>query len=187
MEEERAIEMLKLMLGRRGLTTTTERINSDAIDKVHLYTIGDRLIIFCTKDSILPRDVDKYVKFAETTGYKNGITIISKSEPSVNILKIVKSLSKDKVEFFHIMQLQFDIQSHSKYSPKHKILNKTELEAVMKKYNLDDTTKLPWIDSQDAQAKWLGAMPGDVIEVERSSETTGVSYYYRYCVADVTA
>jgi DNA-directed RNA polymerase subunit H (RpoH/RPB5) len=33
--------------------------------------------------------------------------------------------------------------------------------------------------------KWIGAIPGDVIEVIRHSDAAGRSAYYRYCVEDV--
>jgi DNA-directed RNA polymerase subunit H (RpoH/RPB5) len=34
-------------------------------------------------------------------------------------------------------------------------------------------------------AKWIGAVPGDVIEVIRHSDVAGRVPFYRYCVEDV--
>ena len=47
-------------------------------------------------------------------------------------------------------------------------------------------SQLPSIDSQDTMVKWVGAIPGDVIEVIRHSDSAGQSLYYRYCVEDVS-
>jgi DNA-directed RNA polymerase subunit H (RpoH/RPB5) len=44
---------------------------------------------------------------------------------------------------------------------------------------------MPWIDSQDIQARLIGAVPGNIVEITRHSDTVGQSVYYRYCVADV--
>jgi DNA-directed RNA polymerase subunit H (RpoH/RPB5) len=45
--------------------------------------------------------------------------------------------------------------------------------------------QIPWIDSQDAMIKWIGAVPGDIVEVVRHSDSAGSQPYYRYCVPDV--
>jgi DNA-directed RNA polymerase subunit H (RpoH/RPB5) len=61
-----------------------------------------------------------------------------------------------------------------------------EIQLLQKRMNITDCKKqLPWIDSQDAMAKWLGARTGDVIEISRLSESAGNSKYYRYCVSNV--
>jgi DNA-directed RNA polymerase subunit H len=51
---------------------------------------------------------------------------------------------------------------------------------------LNPSTQMPMIDSQDMMAKWIGAKPGDIVEIMRKSETAGSTPYYRHCVADVT-
>lgn len=62
--------------------------------------------------------------------------------------------------------------------PKHKILDKKEIEAVCKKYGI--TVKdLPKILKDDPAVKMLGAKPGDVVSIERTSSTAGMSVYYR--------
>lgn len=62
--------------------------------------------------------------------------------------------------------------------PKHKILDKKEIETVCKKYGI--TVKdLPKILKDDPAVKMLGAKPGDVVSIERISSTSGISVYYR--------
>lgn len=65
--------------------------------------------------------------------------------------------------------------------PKHKVLGKKGIEALSKKYGI--TVKdLPRILKEDSAVKILGAKPGDVIGITRTSSTSGVSVYYRIVV-----
>jgi DNA-directed RNA polymerase subunit H (RpoH/RPB5) len=50
----------------------------------------------------------------------------------------------------------------------------------------DPNVQMPLLDSQDMMARWIGAKPGDIVEITRKSETAGSTPYYRLCVADVT-
>jgi DNA-directed RNA polymerase subunit H (RpoH/RPB5) len=184
--EDRALEILRTMLSRRKLDTKTERIITDDLDRVNLYTIGDILVVFSQKDKgLLDRDISNFLKFADTNGYKNGIIIVALSPPSENVERVVKTYTKNRVQFFHIRQLQFDITTHRMVMP-HRILNDEEKTAVFEEFKIvKPEEQLPWIDSQDAMVKWIGAIPGDVIEVTRHSDVAGTSRYYRYCVEDV--
>ena len=68
----------------------------------------------------------------------------------------------------------------------HRILKEEEKTALYTKYTIaKPEEQLPWIDSQDAMVKWIGAVPGDVLEITRHSDVAGPTTYYRYCVADV--
>jgi DNA-directed RNA polymerase subunit H (RpoH/RPB5) len=68
----------------------------------------------------------------------------------------------------------------------HRILSEEERTAVFNKFKISEPeNQLPWLDSQDAMVKWIGAIPGDVVEVTRHSDTAGRSAYYRYVVEDV--
>jgi DNA-directed RNA polymerase subunit H (RpoH/RPB5) len=185
--EDKAIETLQTMLGQRGIDTKTERINTDALDKTNLYTIGKILVVFSQKDKgILDRDVKNFLEFANSNEYSNGIIIVALVPPSENVLKSIKSKTKETpLQFFHIRQLLFDITRHRLAMP-HRILKEEERVAVMKKYNVvNPAEQLPWIDSQDAMVKWIGGRPGDIIEVTRHSDVAGTQLYYRYCVPDV--
>jgi DNA-directed RNA polymerase subunit H (RpoH/RPB5) len=44
--------------------------------------------------------------------------------------------------------------------------------------------QLPSMDSQDAMAKWIGAIPGDIVYIQRPSDTAGVADFWRYVVED---
>jgi len=183
--EEKALDTLKVMFGRRKLDTKTERITIDGLENVNLYTMGSALVVFSQKDKVLERDIEKFLAAARDNEYNNRIVIVALSPPSENVLKVVKGYAKDRIEFFHIRQLQFDITTHRMAMP-HRILNEDEKTKVFNDYKVSSPeTQLPWIDSQDIMAKWIGAIPGDIIEVTRHSDTVGKAFYYRYCAEDV--
>lgn len=189
--EDKAIEVLKNMLDVRGLPTKTERITPEELERVSVYTIGGILVIFSQKDKVLERDVLNYVSVGKTLGYTNGIIIVALNRPSENVVRSVKSFARDRVQFFHIRQLQFDITTH-RYVPPHHIFNdafRSKNPAVAKEY--DDLKiekpeeELPSIDSQDPMVRWIGAIPGDIVYVERHSDVAGHTNYWRYVVEDV--
>lgn len=183
--EDKALEILRTMLVRRGLDTKTERIVTEDLERVNMFTIGGILVIFSQKDKgLVERDIRNFVAFADTNGYKNGVIIVALSAPSENVTKVVKSFAKDRLQFFHIRQLQFDITTHRMAMP-HRILNEEEKTALYKKFKITNPAQqLPSIDSQDAMAKWIGAIPGDIVEITRHSDVGGNVLYWRYCVED---
>lgn len=187
MEEDRALETLRVMLGRRGLDTKTERVVTDALEKVNMYTIGKQLIVFSQKDKgLVERDVNKILDFADGNDFGTGVILVALVKPSENVLKVIKNMTKTRlIQFFHIKQLKFDITTHRMAMP-HRILNEEERARVIKTFNIREVeNQLPCIDSQDPMVKWIGGRPGDVIEVTRHSDVAGSEMYYRYCVPDV--
>jgi DNA-directed RNA polymerase subunit H (RpoH/RPB5) len=184
--EDKALEILRVMLARRGLDTKTERVVAAELDRANLYTIGKMLVVFSQKDKgVLDKDITTFRKFAEANDYTNGLVVVSLMPPSENVLRSIKSQAADRLQFFHIRQLQFDITTHRMAVP-HRILKEDERTALFKRYNVvKPEDQLPWIDSQDPPVKWIGAVPGDILEVLRHSDVAGSLPYYRYVVADV--
>jgi DNA-directed RNA polymerase subunit H (RpoH/RPB5) len=184
--EDKALEILRLMLSRRGLDTKTERVTATEIDRVNLYSVGKVLVAFSQKDKgVLDKDITIFRKFAEANKYTNGVIVVSLVPPSDNVLRSIKTQAADRLQFFHIRQLQTDILSHRMVMP-HRILKEDERTALFKQYNIvTPEEQLPWIDSQDAPVKWIGAIPGDILEILRHSDVAGTAPYYRYVVADV--
>lgn len=183
--EDKALEILRLMLGRRGLDTKTDRVTAEDLMNTNVYTIGKVLVVFSQKDKLQDRDLAKVNDWADANDYTNGRILVGLSPASDNLLKAVKTHAKDRLQFFHIRQLQFDIMTHRMAMP-HRILNEEERTAMFKAYKISKPEEqLPWIDSQDAMVKWIGAIPGDILEVSRHSDVAGIQLYYRYCVPDV--
>lgn len=173
------MEVLKLMLRQRGIKTdSVETINEETfkIDKV--------LVYMSSRARIGEKDVAKFIASTEEFGGTLSIVIVP-IPPSSTILTAVRQESK-RIQIFHLGQLQFDIFTHRKVPP-HRILNADERKAFQDKYHVENPEKhMSLIDSQDIPAKWIGAVPGDIIEILRKSDTAGTTPYYRYCVADTS-
>ena len=65
--------------------------------------------------------------------------------------------------------------------PKHELLTKEEATQVIARFN-GSPSQFPYIQSTDSIAKEIGARPGDLVRITRTSETAGTSIYYRYVV-----
>jgi DNA-directed RNA polymerase subunit H (RpoH/RPB5) len=189
--QDRATENLQTILKRRNLSTSTESITSDLSD-VNLYLIGDILVVFSTKSKgIIDRDVTKFVNYAEKEGHSAGMIIVSLAEPSENVLRVIKTYSRKRIQYFWIHELQFDWTTHRFHIP-HYIWNedtRSKFPLFAEIYDGLNIKKpeeeLPYIDSNEYNIKIIGAVPDDIILVLRPSDTSGVVPYWRYCVEDV--
>ena len=182
--EETALDTLRLFLSRRGLPTETTRVTTEDDVKANLYTIGKVFVIFNQKQTTSLTDIVYYRKFAAENGYSHGMVVVSRSKPSDNVLLAMKAAAKDHVHFFYLPELQYDI-TQSRWSMPHRIMKPDEVTNLLKEKNITKPeVQLLSIDSQDIQARIIGAIPGDVIEVIRHSDTAGQSKVWRYCIAD---
>lgn len=69
------------------------------------------------------------------------------------------------------------------YVPKHEIVSDKEKEEVVRKYNASPD-QFPQILVSDPVVREIGAKPGDLIKVTRTSQTAGESIFYRFVVVD---
>lgn len=186
--EDTAINTLKSILTARGY-------NGDSFEPVTsplgetMYTFDGVLIIFSSKSCVSKRELNTFISFASENGYTSGLIIVAACKPSDAVLAVLRSHIDNKdnplVQIFEIRHLQFDISKHRKV-PKHRIITQEEAEKVLKNFNLVSPLGMPKIDSQDPMAKWIGARPGDIVEITGLCESSGENKRYRYCVADVT-
>ena len=91
-----------------------------------------------------------------------------------------KYARSSRVELVEGHYASFDLFDHEMV-PTHVIAEQSEIQLVLEHYGIDKT-HLPRIQSRDPAARVLGARPGQVIRVERSSPTAGLVYYYRLVV-----
>lgn len=199
-------EVLKSMLQQRGVSVTAPETIEPGVVKY------DTIVVSTKDPRVSEKTVREFAKKVLEYGASTGIIVIP-SPPSETILNIVASLS-NVIQIFHEAQLSFDITQHRKV-PAHRILNKEEIDKMFEKFHISisEITKkvqedkvsldtdlsflqqlgmkhkeympLPYIWTQDPVAKWIGAKPGDIIEVMRKSKTSGSTPYYRFCVASV--
>ena len=202
-------EILITMLKSRGVNTDApQNIESD-LGSVTKY---DNVLVISGRSRVSEKDIGNIVNLVAENGASTGIIVVQ-VPPSETIVNAVSNVS-NKIQIFHNAQLTVDITRHRKV-PAHRILSKEEIEKVFEKFHIslpaitkrvqDDRIvldvdlsflqqlgmrhkeymPLPYIWVQDAQARWIGAKPGDVIEIMRKSETSGSTPYYRFCVANV--
>ena len=113
------------------------------------------------------------------------LVIISKCDIPDTYNKMINDYyeEEDRKKFivaFTLGTLQYNILNHE-LVPKHTILSREEKEEIMKKYNVTHSSQFPTISRFDAVAKAIGMRPGEVCRIERSSNTSITSDYYRLC------
>lgn len=186
--EARYLQTLKEILTDRGIKADNFEQVGAPMDETRMYTFGGVLVIFSEKTRVTAAEFKNFITFANENNYSGGIIIITPTKPSDSILQLVRDHIADKenqlVQIFFQSHLNFNISKHRKV-PKHRILPQEEIDKMMKEYNIMSFVNLPKIDSQDAMAKWIGARPGDVIEVSGMCVASGENKRYRYCLANV--
>jgi len=128
--------------------------------------------------------IDDLFNLEETLTKEDTLFIITKEDINDTIVNELKHIwEKDKIFVImqHIKRLQFNILDHV-LVPKHRIMNKSELEVIMKKYNLSEINQFPDISRFDPVAISIGIRPGQVCHIQRPSKTAVLSDYYRACI-----
>lgn len=187
--EERALATLTEILIARGFKADKFDSIGSSIDETKMYTFGGMLVIFSTKTRVTDRDLTTFIEFAKENNHTNGIIVVGMSRPSDAVLASLRDYISNRdvplVQIFELRHLQFNISKHVKV-PYHRLVTPQELPNILKECNVDKPSLFRKIDSQDAMAKWIGARPGDVLEVKGMCETSAENKRYLYCVADVT-
>ena len=185
--EARYLQTLREILLARGVKAENFEQVGAPMDETRMYTFGPALVIFSEKTRVTPTEFEKFITFADENNYSGGIIIVSPTKPSESILQLVRDYISDKehqlVQIFYQSHLNFNISKHRKV-PNHRILSQEEIDKLVKEYNLSKLNSLPKIDSQDAMAKWIGARPGDVVEITGLCMASGDNTRYRYCLAN---
>ena len=84
------------------------------------------------------------------------------------------------IHAFHLDTLSIDILKHSRV-PKHEVYRfEKDIEKICAKCNCRKD-QLPVIERNDAVAKRLRIVSGDICKITRISQTAGEIEYYRFC------
>jgi DNA-directed RNA polymerase subunit H len=78
------------------------------------------------------------------------------------------------------MSEELDVRRHV-LVPKHEILPKDKVDELLERYKIH-LHQLPLIKSSDPAAQAIGAKPGDVLKITRSSQTAGEAVVYRHVI-----
>lgn len=186
--EDKAIQTIQTMLKARKMEVSEVKsitAKEGLDDRTSVFSVGPILVIFSNKErGIMEKEFRNYIAFANANKYTAGVIVVLMAPPSEGIMKAVRAASRQHIHVFHIRELQYDITQHRIWMP-HRILNEEERKAMFEKYKISKPEEqLPWISSQDKAARWVGAVPGDVLEITRHSDSAGNYLYYRYCVED---
>ncbi|MFX0113815.1 MAG: DNA-directed RNA polymerase subunit H [Candidatus Hodarchaeota archaeon] len=74
----------------------------------------------------------------------------------------------------------FNLFSHE-LVPQHEFATEEEKQELLDKYSII-LDKLPKITAEDPAAQMLGAKPGDLLKIHRTSPTAGKFIAYRYVI-----
>jgi len=161
---------------------------------------GDKQVIvaFVVLDKFKKDDILKWYEYAVKqakerkinthllivlTGKPNSILEKMKTEQN-HIHKQIKINEEQKVyvygELWNAEVLQYNI-TESDLVPKHRLMSQTDVDAYLVEVNLTKT-QLPKIKHNDPVARYFGARPGEVMKIERLTESSGISFYYRMVI-----
>ena len=88
---------------------------------------------------------------------------------------------KERVSFFDIRQLMSNPIHHTMVPP-HRKITSDEMEPLLETLLVKSKMELPHIKYHiDIQARILGLVPGDIVEITRPSSTVGEYKVYRIC------
>jgi DNA-directed RNA polymerase subunit H (RpoH/RPB5) len=88
---------------------------------------------------------------------------------------------KVRISFFPLKNLISNPAKHVMVPP-HRKLTPDETAEVLKNLHMRSVNEFPHIKFHfDMQARVLGLVPGDVVEIQRPSETAGIYTFYRVC------
>lgn len=146
------------------------------------------VVIYMLHDAIC-RSLFTFTRDIYTDSYptKKDDVIVLVNEPFNEVfdktsLSLWQQPDKCRMTFFHIKQMVVHLGKHVLVPP-HRKLSSEEAKTVMDYYNITQKSQFPLIKHNDIQAKLLGLVPGDLVEILRPSPTAGVSRVLRICAA----
>ena len=128
--------------------------------------------------------IDDLYILTETLKKSDTLFIIIKDEVNETLINEIKHIWESEEIFIvieNIKRLQFNILKHV-LVPAHNILTVSQVDDVMKRYNITDTIQFPDISRFDPVARAIGIRPGQVCHILRPSKTAVQSDYYRICI-----
>jgi DNA-directed RNA polymerase subunit H (RpoH/RPB5) len=137
---------------------------------------------------IRPNNIDEMIEdlfnVEETLTKDDTLFIIIKDDINETLTnKLIHLWEADGIfiVMINIQRLQFNILKH-KLVPPHIVLNNSEVDDVMKKYNITQKQQFPDISRFDPVAQVIGLRPGKICNIIRGSKTSITADYYRMCV-----
>lgn len=180
-EIPRIVEKTRALLALRGFGTHELLEYEDRFVLHPQGTVGDttvKYVIWILKEErvvgiAIARDLFKEM---EETESQRGILVGGN-----RFTPAAKKYAKiSRIELVEGNYASFDLFEHD-LVPTHVIAEQSEVDLVLNHYKIKKT-QLPRIYLSDPAARVLGARIGQVIRIERQSETAGNTFYYRLVV-----
>lgn len=139
-----------------------------------------KIIVFWIRGRKLAKNIVEFYQKMEEEGVSRSIMIV-KQGVTPNAKEIIRTLRMKKVyiDVYTVEETLINITKH-RLTPKHVICTPSEKKKVMKGFAVDKT-QLPGIRTTDPFVRHLGATKGQLIKIERESETQHghTTLYYR--------
>lgn len=137
------------------------------------------LVFFAEEDRMSLKSTKLLLENSVKQNLKNLIMVLREgiSPPASKYAMDFTSLN---ITIFKEKELLFNITKHKLVS-KHRIISQEEKEKILKEKLLKEE-HMPKILITDPVAKYLGAKKGDVLEIERESETAGMVLFWRIAI-----
>lgn len=162
------------------LEKNEEDPNTKRKNKIYISYYLSKMI----RPSNIQEMIDDLFNLEEVLTKEDTLFIIIKDDMNDTIISELKQIwEKDGIFIVieNIKRLQFNILNHS-LVPEHTIINATEVEEMMKRYNINNKTDLPDISRFDPVARVIGLRPGNICKIIRPSKTAITTVYYRICI-----
>jgi len=142
---------------------------------------GNLILFLCISSSmnVGVKHLDAFQKLLVKEKASRGI-VIARGRYMKEAKAKARRFKEARIELIPREFPSFNIFKHE-LVPKHRVLSPEEAKAVLEKYRVKPY-QLPWIKASDPAIIAIGAKPGDIIEIERESETAGKAVFYRYVV-----
>lgn len=194
MEIEIIRKHVKEMLEARGDDVSYIEEHGDAVDPKRYYNeiitldTDNTVVFFALNKAKDLKDREKSAadmmnKYEQRKHY---IAIFAQppSSPILNKFQIInKDLQKQGGSFgiFSTKELMYNPLKHN-LVPKHRKMTPQEGAKIMEDYKIKHHKNMPVISKDDVIARWLGLIPGNIVEITRNNDTSGTYYFYRCCM-----
>ncbi|XP_010922136.1 DNA-directed RNA polymerases II and IV subunit 5A [Elaeis guineensis] len=142
---------------------------------------SDMICVYFVEEKLHVRLLQTYLQQMNSAKITRAIFVV-KEKPAAFLLNILSDIPARRLEVFMEHELSVNISKHV-LVPKHELLTIHQKNFLLERYNVK-ITQLPRIQVADPVARYYGLVPGDVVKITRSSQTTGRYVTYRVAVGD---